>query len=67
MTSWDEEVASASNLEDSNLNEPSYDVEVKISDLNSDTDNPLSSAKTFEDLNLSVLLSIRRLAQLPNH
>ncbi|ROV98104.1 hypothetical protein VPNG_08600 [Cytospora leucostoma] len=53
MTSWDEEVASASNLEESNLNEPSYDVEVKISDLNSDTDNPLSSAKTFEDLNLS--------------
>lgn len=51
MTSWDEEVAN-------NLNEPSYDVEVKVSDLNSDTDNPLSSAKTFEDLNLSVLLLV---------
>lgn len=52
MTSWDEEVA-----EESNLNEPSYDVEVTVSDLNNhDTDNPLSSAKTFEDLQLSVLL-----------
>lgn len=51
MTSWDEEVA-----EESNLNEPSYDVEVTVSDLvNHDTDNPLSSAKTFEDLKLSVL------------
>ncbi|ROV93972.1 hypothetical protein VSDG_06294 [Cytospora chrysosperma] len=49
MTSWDEEVA-----EESNLNEPSYDVEVTVSDLvNHDTDNPLSSAKTFEDLKLS--------------
>ncbi|KUI72875.1 ATP-dependent RNA helicase dbp-5 [Cytospora mali] len=52
MTSWDEEVAN-SNLNESNLNEPSYDVEVTVSDLNHDTDNPLSSAKTFEDLNLS--------------
>lgn len=52
MTSWDEEVA-----EESNLNEPSYDVEVTVSDLNNhDTDNPLSSANTFEDLKLSVFL-----------
>lgn len=47
-TSW------ADDVEQSNLNEPSYDVEVKVSNLDVDTDNPLSSAKTFEDLNLSV-------------
>lgn len=47
-TSW------ADDVEQSNLNEPSYDVEVTVSNLDVDTDNPLSSAKTFEDLNLSV-------------
>lgn len=40
-------------MSDSGLNEPSYDVQVILSDLQ-DTDNPLSSAKTFQDLNLSV-------------
>lgn len=38
-------------MSDSGLNEPSYDVQVILSDLQ-DTDNPLSSAKTFQDLNL---------------
>lgn len=47
-TSW------ADDVEQSNLNEPSYDVEVTVSNLDVDTDNPLSSAKTFEDLSLSV-------------
>ena len=47
-TSW------ADDVEQSNLNEPSYDVEVTVSNLDVDTDNPLSSAKTFEDLNLFV-------------
>lgn len=37
----------------SGLNEPSYDVQVTLSDLQ-DTDNPLSSAKDFQDLNLLV-------------
>lgn len=46
-TSW------ADDVEQSNLDEPSYDVEVTVSNLDVDTDNPLSSAKTFEDLNLS--------------
>lgn len=48
-TSW------ADDVDESNLNEPSYDVEVKVSNLDVDTDNPLSSAKTFEDLSLSVV------------
>ncbi|KAJ4412046.1 RNA helicase required for poly(A+) mRNA export [Gnomoniopsis sp. IMI 355080] len=39
-------------MSDSGLNEPSYDVQVILSDLQ-DTDNPLSSAKTFQDLNLA--------------
>lgn len=47
-TSW------ADDVEQSNLEEPSYDVEVTVSNLDVDTDNPLSSAKTFEDLKLSV-------------
>lgn len=37
------------------LREPEYDVEVKLSDLQADPSNPLYSAKTFEQLNLSVL------------
>lgn len=49
-TSWADDVEQ----QQSNLNEPSYDVEVTVSNLDVDTDNPLSSAKTFEDLNLSV-------------
>lgn len=49
-TSWADDVEH----QQSNLNEPSYDVEVTVSNLDVDTDNPLSSAKTFEDLNLSV-------------
>lgn len=50
-TSWADDVEQQ---QQSNLNEPSYDVEVTVSNLDVDTDNPLSSAKTFEDLNLSV-------------
>jgi hypothetical protein len=53
-TSW------ADDVEQSNLNEPSFDVEVTKSNLDVDTDNPLSSAKTFEDLNLSVPVPARR-------
>lgn len=34
------------------LQEPEYDVEVKLADLQADPNNPLFSAKTFEDLNL---------------
>lgn len=52
-TSWADDVEQ----QQSNLNEPSYDVEVTVSNLDVDTDNPLSSAKTFEDLNLSVFCS----------
>ncbi|KAI1814191.1 ATP-dependent RNA helicase DBP5 [Poronia punctata] len=36
----------------SNLQEPSYDVEVQLSDLQKDTNNPLGSAKTFQELGL---------------
>lgn len=46
-TSWADDV-------ENNLSEPSFDVEVSRSNLDVDTDNPLSSAKTFEDLKLSV-------------
>lgn len=49
-TSWADDVEQS----ESNLNEPSYDVEVTVSNLDVDTDNPLSSARTFEDLKLSV-------------
>lgn len=38
--------------ESTSLREPEYDVEVKLSDLQADPDNPLYSAKTFEQLNL---------------
>ncbi|KAI1481173.1 DEAD-domain-containing protein [Daldinia eschscholtzii] len=37
---------------DSRLQENSYDVEVQLSDLQQDTDNPLGSAHTFEELGL---------------
>ncbi|KAI1418521.1 DEAD-domain-containing protein [Hypoxylon sp. FL1857] len=37
---------------DSRLQENSYDVEVQLSDLQKDTDNPLGSAHTFEELGL---------------
>lgn len=36
------------------LVEPEFDVEVKLSDLQADPNNPLYSAKTFEQLNLLV-------------
>lgn len=39
----------------STLREPEFDVEVKLSDIQADPNNPLYSAKTFEELNLSVL------------
>lgn len=38
----------------SGLNEPSYDVQVTLADLQ-DTDNPLATAKDFKDLNLLVV------------
>lgn len=34
------------------LEEPDYTVEVKLSDLQADPNNPLFSIKTFEDLGL---------------
>ena len=40
----------------SNLQENSYDVEVQLSDLQKDTENPLGSAHTFEELGLLVIL-----------
>lgn len=36
----------------SELQEPNYSVEVKLSDLQGDPNNPLFSVKTFEDLGL---------------
>ncbi|CAN8105981.1 unnamed protein product [Discula destructiva] len=39
-------------MAESNLNENTYEVQVVLSDLQ-DTDNPLSSIKSFEDLNLA--------------
>lgn len=36
----------------SELHEPDYDVQVKLTDLQADPNNPLFSAKTFEQLNL---------------
>ncbi|KAI1389639.1 DEAD-domain-containing protein [Hypoxylon trugodes] len=38
--------------EESRLQDNSYDVEVQLSDLQQDTDNPLGSAHTFEELGL---------------
>jgi ATP-dependent RNA helicase DDX19/DBP5 len=34
------------------LDEPEFDVNVKLADLQEDPNNPLYSAKTFEDLHL---------------
>lgn len=34
------------------LDEPEFDVKVTLADLQADPDNPLFSAKTFEELNL---------------
>ena len=39
----------------SNLQEPEYNVEVKLSDLQDDPNNPLYSVKNFSDLGLWVL------------
>jgi ATP-dependent RNA helicase DDX19/DBP5 len=36
------------------LDEPEFDVNVKLADLQEDPNNPLYSAKKFEDLNLWV-------------
>ena len=36
----------------SNLEEPEYDVEVKLNDLQGDPNNPLFSIKSFEELGL---------------
>lgn len=38
----------------SNLQENSYDVEVQLSDLQKDSEHPLGSAATFQELGLSV-------------
>lgn len=37
----------------SSLQEPEFDVQVKLSDMQADPDNPLFSAKTFEELGLA--------------
>lgn len=39
-------------LQGSSLQEPEYQVEVKLSDLQADPNNPLYSVKSFEDLGL---------------
>jgi ATP-dependent RNA helicase DDX19/DBP5 len=39
----------------SKLQEPEWDVEVKLADLQGDPNNPLYSIKKFEDLGLYVL------------
>lgn len=41
----------------SQLDEPEFDVNVKLADLQEDPNNPLYSAKSFEDLNLYVTLT----------
>lgn len=38
----------------SNLQEPEYDVEVKLSDIQADPNNPLYSIKSFDELGLLV-------------
>lgn len=40
-------------LNGSGLQEPEYDVDVKLSDLQADPNNPLFSIKSFEELNIS--------------
>jgi hypothetical protein len=42
-------------LNGSGLAEPEYDVEVSLNDLQADPNNPLFSAKSFEQLQLYVL------------
>lgn len=39
-------------LKGSGLDEPEFDVNVKLADLQEDPNNPLYSVKNFEDLNL---------------
>jgi ATP-dependent RNA helicase DDX19/DBP5 len=39
-------------LNGSKLDEPEYDVEIKLADLQGDPNNPLYSVKSFEELNL---------------
>lgn len=41
-----------SELHGSELQEPDYTVEVKLSDLQADPNNPLYSVKSFDDLGL---------------
>ena len=44
----------------SGLNEPEYDVNVTLADLQANKDHPLYSAQTFEELNLYVTAPLRR-------
>lgn len=57
---WSESVSpndGASELQNgSNLQEPEYNVEVKLSDLQDDPNNPLYSVKNFSDLGLWVIV-----------
>ncbi|KAI0137875.1 DEAD-domain-containing protein [Hypoxylon sp. NC0597] len=46
------QTAAAQPKDESRLQENSYDVEVQLSDLQKDTENPLGSAHTFEELGL---------------
>ena len=48
----------AEDLGGSHLQEPEYDVEVKLSDIQADPNNPLYSIKSFNELGLSVSPSI---------
>jgi ATP-dependent RNA helicase DDX19/DBP5 len=43
----------------STLQEPEWDVEVKLADLQTDPNNPLFSIKKFEDLGLYVIWLLR--------
>lgn len=54
VTTHDGEVAPAEEPKEaeSNLNEPEYDVTVKLADLQGDPNSPLYSVKRFEDLGL---------------
>jgi len=61
--------AAAPNDAGSSLREPEYDVEVKLADMQADPNNPLFSAKRFEDLGLyasSTILCIRHHANFSN-
>jgi ATP-dependent RNA helicase DDX19/DBP5 len=44
--------ATAEQAGSSTLHEPEYDVQVKLADMQADPNNPLFSAKTFEQLGL---------------